>query len=271
MTIVISSSFVLAQPDSEFPITTDHPLIGWHNIVTSTNIAADTEAASFPPSNLANPATHLEWRAGDATEQYITVTTGYVDEIDYLAVAKHNFSSAEIPVSVEGYIDGVWTEIVEEHILPNDGPVLFRFTSQSLPQIRLRMQAGSEEARVAVVYVGALLTLERKLYVGHTAMPHGRKNEIVNGMSETGNFLGRVVLGSWRESTVPMSLISPRWYRENMDEFLAVAKTTPFFFAWRPETYPLEVGYAYLMDDPMPTPQGPSNKLAFDLKLRGVV
>ncbi|MCK1541451.1 hypothetical protein IVB12_05520 [Bradyrhizobium sp. 179] len=270
MPLITSGAFVLTQPDDEFPVTLDHPVIGWHNLVTSTTIIADTAEANYPASNLANPATHLEWRAADTTKQYLTITTNYVDEIDYIAVARHNFASAEIPVSVEGFIGGVWTEIVEEHQLTDDGPVLFRFTSQSLSQIRLRMQSGVEEARAAVVYVGALLTLERKIYVGHTPMPHGRKNEIVNGMSETGNFLGRLVLGSWRESTIPLSLISPAWYREFMDEFLDAAKTTPFFFAWRPETYPLEVGFAYLMEDPMPTPQAPSNKLAFDLKVRGV-
>jgi hypothetical protein len=271
MPIVISNNFILTQPDNEFPVTLDHPIIGWHNIVTSSTIEADTAEASNPASNLANPATHLYWRAADTTEQYLTITTNYVDEIDYLAVAGHNFSTAEITVSVEGFIDGVWTEIVEEHMLSSDGPLLFRFTSQSLSKIRLKMQAGVTAARAAVVYVGSLLTLERKIYVGHTPMVHGRKNEILNGYSETGNFLGRNVLGSWRESTIPLSLISPRWYRENMDAFLEVAVTTPFFFAWRPETYPSEVGYAYLMEDPMPTPQSPSNKLAFDLKVRGVV
>lgn len=269
--IVISNDFVLTQPDDEFPITEDHPVIGWHNLVTAENIVAGTTATGFPASNLANPATHLRWQANDTTEQYLTITTGYVDDIDYLAVAKHNFSSGEIVVSVEGFIAGVWTEIVEEHLLPDDGPLIFRFTPQSLSHIRLRMQSGSEAPRAAVVYVGALLPLQRKIYVGHTPMPHGRKNDIVNGMSETGNFLGRLVLGSWRESTIPLSLIDPRWYRENMDEFLAVAKSTPFFFAWRPGTYPLEVGYAYLTADPMPVPTGPSNLLVFDLSVRGVV
>src|SRR4051812_19814076 len=99
MGIVISNNFVLTQPDSRFPVTLDHPLIGWHNLVTATNIVADTSATNYPASNLANPATHLEWRANDTTEQYLTITTGYVDEIDYLAVARHNFGSEQITVS----------------------------------------------------------------------------------------------------------------------------------------------------------------------------
>jgi hypothetical protein len=270
MPIVISNNFVLTPPDDRFPVTLDHPVIGWHNLVTSTTIVADTADASHPASDLANPATHLYWLAADTTDQYLTVTTNYVDEIDYLAVAGHNFGSGEIVVSVEGFIDSVWTEIVEEHMLSTDGPLLFRFTAQSLSQVRLKMQPGSVAPRAAVVYVGSLLTLERKLYAGHTPLPYGRKHEILSGMSESGNFLGRNVLGAWRESTVPLSLISPDFYREFMDEFMAAAKTTPFFFAWRPETYENEVGYGWLTDDPMPTPQSGNSLIAFDLKIRGV-
>lgn len=268
--IVISSAVVLA--DVADGLSLDHPVIGYHNVVTSTTIVADTEEANYPASNLANPATHLEWRAGDDTEQYLTITTNEVDPIDYIAVARHNFFSSEIPVSVEGFISGVWTEIVEEVVLPDDGPALFRFDLQSLSQIRLRMQSGSDSARAAVVYVGKLLVLERKVYVGHTPMPHARKSSIVNGRSESGNFLGRIVLGSWRESTVPLSLITPAWYRAYMDAFLSVSKDTPFFFGWRPQTYNREIGYGWLLEDPMPTPTGGSgNLIAFDLKVGGIV
>ena len=274
MSVVISGNFVLTQLDAGFPVTADHPIVGWHNIVTSENIAADTEQQNYPASNLGNPATHLEWRANDTTVQYLTITTGYSEDIDYVAIAKHNFASGAIPVSI-GYFDSssppVWHELVGEVMLADDGPVLFRFTAQSRSIVKIKLGLGAQPARAAVVYSGLLLTLERKIYVGHTPMPHGRKNEVLNGMSETGNFLGRVVLGSWRESSIPLQLISPDWYRLYMDEFISEAVSTPFFFAWRPETYPLEVGFAYLIEDPMPVPVGPSNRLAFDLKVRGVV
>lgn len=267
--IVISSAVVLA--DVADALSLDHPVIGWRNVVTTSTIVADTEEDNYPASNLANPATHLEWRGEDTSEQYITITTNEVDPIDYVAVARPNWGTAEIPVSIEGFISGVWTEIVEEVMLPDDGPALFRFTSQSLSQVRIRLQSGSDIPRAAVVYCGKLLVLERKVYVGHTPMPHARKSSIVNGRSESGNFLGRIVLGSWRDSTVPLSLISPAWYRSYMDPFLAVAKDTPFFFGWRPQTYSREIGYGWLIDDPMPTPVGPSNLIAFDLKVGGIV
>lgn len=266
--IVISSNLVLAQAAGAVDV--DLPAVGWHNVVTPIGIVADTEEDNFPASNLANPATHLEWRADDDSEQYLTVTTNYVDVVDYVGVARHNFGSADIPVSVEGLIDDVWTEIVESIMLSDDSPAIFRFVPQSLTQIRIRMQSGNAAPRAAVVYVGKLLDLERKIYVGHTPLPHGIRSSIANGMSESGNFLGRIVLAEWRESAVPLSLISPAWFRANMVPFLKVAKEVPFFFAWRPSTYPREVGYAWFTDDPRPAPAGPSNLIALDWALSGV-
>jgi len=270
MSLVISSAIVVSGAADDLSL--NHPVIGWHNLVTSSTIVADNEETNYPASNLANPATHLEWRSDDDGDQYLTITTNEVDPIDYLAVAGHNFFSEEIPTSVEGYIGGVWTEIVEEVMLPDDGPAIYRFEAQSLSAIRLKMQAPVDALpRAAVVYVGKLLVIERKIYVGHTPLPDGIKTSVVNGRSESGKFLGRIQLGEWRESTIPLSLVSPDWFRTYMRPFLRDGKNLPFFFAWRPEDYPFETGYAYLMEDPAPTPVGPNNLIAFDMKVSGVV
>lgn len=274
MPVIFENDFVLTDSTPEFPVTLDHPVVGYHNLVTATNIVADTADANYPASNLANPATHseAEWRAADTTAQEITITTGYVDDIDYVGIARHNFADAEVTVAV-GYYDetDTWVELIAEFMPGTNSPLLLRFTAQSIAEPVIRLGAGSLAPRAAVVYVGKLLTLERRIYVGHTPLPTARKNEIQNGRSESGNFLGRILLGAWRESTIPLSLLSPGWYRDHGgDDFLAAAATTPFFFGWRPESYPYEVGYCWTTEDPMPVPVGPSNKLAFDIKVTGI-
>jgi len=235
----------------------DNPVIGYHTIVDISALTSTTEETNYPVSNLANPATNLKWMGTALADEYITLDISYVDGIDYVGIAGHNFGSAGIGVSVEGYISGSWVNIVDEVMPANDGPYLGRFTTQSLDQIRIKMTAGSEVPQAAVLYVGKLLVMERKLYVGHTPMVHARKTSVVNGRSESGAFLGRIVTTEWRETTAPFSLITPEWYREFMDPFLEEAAETPFFFGWRPETYPQEIGFGWLMDDPMPTPVTP--------------
>lgn len=271
MPIVISDSFVLSDSTPQYPVTADHPIVGWHNIVTATNIAATHEDPDFPASNLATGSTYEDWRSDDDGEQFLTITTGYVDEIDYVGVAKHNWGTEQVTVSIEGFIDGVWEELVGEMLLADDAPLLFRFTAQSLSHVRIRLQAPTDALpRAAVVYVGKLLTLERKIWNDHVPLPHGRKTEIQNGRSESGNFMGRIVLGAWRESVIPLSLLSPDWVRDYAMDFLIASATTPFFFGWRPETYPLEVGYVWTTEDPMPVPKSPDNRIAFDIKVSGV-
>ncbi len=265
--IIISSALVLSPVHR---LSLDHPAIGHHNVVTAAGIVATSYAAGFPPSNLANPATHLEWRAGSLNNHYLTIETDEVDPIDNLAVAGHNFASAGNILSVERFQDGEWVGLVEEVLLANDSPLMFRFPPQSIGLLRLLIQGGAVPARAAVLMCGKLLEIQRKIWVGHTPVPHGRKRVVANNRSESGEFLGRIVLGEGRETTVPLSLIDPDWYREEMDSFLDAAGEDTFFFAWRSETYPEEVGYCWLMDDPMPVPVGPSNLLSFDLKLGGV-
>lgn len=267
--LVISGSLIL-QPVT--PARTDLPLIGWRNIITPEGIVADSALENYPASNLANPATHpqAEWRSAEAIEQYLTISTDVVEDVDFIGIAKHNFGSAEIAVSIDEFVDDAWVNLVAEFMPGNDSPLLFRFPSASRAQVRIHLKAGNAAPRAAVVYLGKLLVMERKIYVGHTPLPHGRKVSVANGRSESGNFLGRIVLGEWRESTAPISLMTPEWYRANFDPFLAVSKELPFFFAWRPDTYPDEVGFAWLADDPMPAPVGPSNLIAFEMKMSGV-
>mgnify|MGYP000417419588 FL=1 len=119
---------------------------------------------------------------------------------------------------------------------------------------------------------GDLLVMERRIYSGHTPISQARKTVVSNNRSESGKFLGRIVTGESRETTASFRLFTPEWTRAHMPAFLLAAEERPFFFVWRPATYPNEVGYVWLVDDPMPTPQdaGSGNLTAFDLKLGGV-
>jgi hypothetical protein len=176
--------------------------------------------------------------------QHLTITTGTAELLDYVGIAGHNFGTAQIAVSIEGFIAGVWTEIVQAVILPDDAPAIFRFVPQSLPQIRIKLAAGLAAPEAAVVYVGRLLVMERGLYDDHTPLKFARKLDVVNGRGESGAFLGRIVTGEQVASPARFSLLSPAWYRANMEPFLLAAQERPFFFAWRPQSYPREAGYA---------------------------
>jgi hypothetical protein len=104
-------------------------------------------------------------------------------------------------------------------LLPNDGPALFRFAPQGVANLRVRLQPGAAAPTAAVIYAGKLLVLQRRIYVGHIPINYGRVTKVVNGRSESGAFLGRIVLGEMTQTKVDLQNLLPLWYRANMEPF----------------------------------------------------
>jgi hypothetical protein len=277
MAVVISGSLVLSDVLAVTgPVTADNPIVGYENLVTTANVSSTTEDVDWPVTNLANPSTNLKWvgaTESPAADEYITLALNTVDDIDYIAVAKHNWGSAQITVSVEVLDDGspeTWTEVITETLLATDDPVIFRFTEQAVTSIRIRLQPGAEAPQAAVLYAGKLLVLQRRLYVGHTPLTYGRTSKVTNAKSESGNFLGRIVLNQSTRSSVPLANLTPQWFREYLWPFVLDSKENPFFFAWRPSSYPRECGFAWMTNDPIPTNALANGMMSITLEMSGI-
>ena len=219
MTVVVSSNLVLSDALSGGGvINANNPLIGYQNLVTAVNVSATTEASGSPASNLANPSTNLRWQASEQSppaDEFITLDLSTNEDVDYIAIARHNLHTGQIAASVdvldESTSPASWVELVSPVLLPNDGPALFQFTPQAITQIRLRLQAGLAAPFVAVLYAGKLLQLQRRIYVGHTPINFGRQTKVVTGKSESGDFLGRIVLSEMVQSSFDLQNLTPSW------------------------------------------------------------
>jgi hypothetical protein len=271
--IIIASNIVLSG--DEAALSLDHPIIGWS---TATSAAADSEDSNNPASNMQNPATHLFWRAGapdspPATYIYITLA-GYNDNFDYVAIARHNLGTNSTPIAI-GYFDSnspfSFIPLIGDTILPDDGPTLFRFAEQGTNHIVIRLTPGGFTPQIAVAYGGKLLVLPRKVYQGFAPINHSRVAKVTNGRSEAGNFLGRIVLQEFVKDTMPLSLIDPTYFRDHITQFLTASKESPFFIAWRPQTYPTEVGYCHMTNDPVPINEAPHGLIGMQLEMTGII
>lgn len=269
--IVISSSLVLSESD----VTPDHPIVGYRNRVTTGNIGADEEASDYPISNLANPATNWPqiWRGESIDAQEIEHTTGSADPYDFCGIAGHNFGAAEIAVSIEGDQGSGYSELVAPVIPGDDSPLLFRWTSGSFQKLKIVLDEGSVVPEAAVVFFGKLLVLPRKIWQDHTPITMGRRQKVVNGMSEAGGYLGSILTGSWFEGRIKTSLLDPDEYREDIDAFVraAVFERQTFFFGWRPQSYSTEVGYCWPTGDVQPKNASGHGLMEFDMPIAGVV
>lgn len=277
--LVISSNLVLSEAEA---LPEGTPLILWDSIVTTGNVVADSEADGYPATNLANPATNQEWRAGSADSPSsgtveVTVTTGTADDIDAVGIARHNCGSEAIPVEV-GYYAGSppeWVSLAGPQIPANDEPLLFWFTAQPLSEVVVRFYEGDDDPRAAVLYVGKLLKMTRGVDVDKDfAVPRfARRTEFQAGRSERGDYLGRMVTSQWIEGVEhTFSHLDPDWYRNDVDPFVSAAQQdVPFFYCFAPDDYPLEVAFAWFIDDPVPMTNPVTRLKRLVLKMVGIV
>jgi hypothetical protein len=266
--IHISSSVVLAQAGET--INANNPRIGYHSVVTSTNVTASQEADGFPVANLANKATYLYWRGQNTSEQTITVALESAQEVNYFAIAKHNLGSTGATIAFETSEDGDSWDTVETIEPSSDYALICEFDTVTSQFFRLTITPGDEAPGIAVLNIGRLLHLQRRIYVGHTPFPLGGKPTVSNGMSENGQFLGRILRRESFGSSVSMQNITPSWYRTWMVPFVEATKTKPFFWAWRPGSYPQEVGYAWLTNPVDVSNARANGMMEMSFKMQGV-
>jgi hypothetical protein len=277
MSVVLSNNLVVgAEAFPGVTIPDGATIFGWQNLVTDENLAATTEADGFPITNAANPSTALKWVGvvGSPTaDENIDIQITVNQEIDYVAIARHNLATAQIPISIETLAGSplAGVELVQDVILADDGPALFRFTPQNLDNIRIRLQPGIAAPSIAVIYVGKLLLCQRGPGEDHVVVNMARFANVRNGRSESGEFLGRIQVGGHLETSVSFKHQHPGWFRQEFDPFLVDAQTKPFFFAWWPEEYPAEIGYCFMANDPQPITSFDTLQISVTLQMRGIV
>lgn len=248
MPLVLSPSLIVTPPVG---LDAHLPIILWQNLVTTSNLAADHEDANFPAARLANPNTNELYVSDDTGDQDIIITLSGTDPVDAVGIARHNFGTAQITVSIEVDEGAGYTEVAS--LLPgDDSPILFVFDEVNPVAVKIHLVVGSTAPQAAVVYVGDTLQMEWGVKAGHTPINYGRMRDIITGRSEAGDYLGRTQSGGFLKSRADWGNLDPDFYRDEVDPFLADGG--PFFFAWAPEAYPEEVGYCWYTNDPVPVP-----------------
>lgn len=266
MSIYISSAIVLGDITPSLPA--NNPKVGYHNLVTVGNLTATSSQSDYPISNASNPSTREIWKSNSLSVQYVTVTV--TAEADYVGIARHNLASAGVSVMLQSTDDGsVWDDVAE-FIPADDDPFIILFDKEVKEGYRLKLTPDEEYPTIGVIYLGEILTLQRRIYIGHTPITYGRVSTVSNGRSETGEYLGRITRNTYREATIQQQNVDPDFYRESMEPWIESAISEPFFFAWRPEDYPDEVGYVWATGDAQMSNQRGNGMIQFSLSVQGV-
>jgi hypothetical protein len=194
---------------------------------------------------------------------------GWIDEFR-IVVGRAEWTANFVPDGAP-YDTFLWQTVGDEQVPVDDQPMIWRFTPGTFVALRLTMDPSAVFPQIAVAYAGELLELERRIYVGHRILNYNRRTNVVTGFSDDATFLGRIVLGALTESALELQNITPSFYRTDVDPWLRDAVQRPFFFAWRPTSYPNEVGYCWLTGDAQMSNQRANGMVRASASLRGIV
>lgn len=245
----------------------DQPLknsrIGYQSIGFGRTPVASSANPLHPATN-ANTVTTFEfWRptAMPATWGVDAVTSV---ECDYVGIVGDIQGRS---VSVEYSTDNVtWTEAIA--FVPINRVAMGLFSSVSARYWRVLFDGSIPN--VAVIYIGKSLAMQRSIYQGHTPITLSRTTQKINNVSDRGQYLGTSIIRTGVETSAEYRYLSASWYRANFDPFVRAARTRPFFFAWRPASFPNEVGYVWTNEDIAPENSGPRDFMSVSMSMTGI-
>jgi hypothetical protein len=269
--IVISDDVVLTAEEVEAGVNDNNPRIGWHSLVTTSNVTADEAAAGFPVTNLATPITSLRWKGETTGVQTVEIDCGAAEEVNYFGIAGHNFGTDGTNIKLQSSTNGSsWSDVTTARVLPNDYAFMEEFADVDVRYYRLHMTPATLVPQLSVLYIGRVLRMQRRLYVGHKPVTLNRQTTVSSGVSESGQFLGRVKQRQMLQGRADFRNITPDWYRDTFDPFVLAAEETPFFFAWRPSGYPYEVGFMWFDSDPEMTNDLANGMVSLSMSMNGM-
>jgi len=239
-------------------------VIGYQNILNVNNVTATSSLATNPITNVANPATAYTWEAASASTQTITINTAG-QEVDYIGIARHNLNQIGLTVSVK--YNGI--TIVPATSISDVQALLFLQNIAIPDTVEIIISGATVAPQIGVIYIGKSLRLERNIYVGHTPITYGRNRTSINGVSENGQYLGEIVVREVNMTQVSLQNLTPIWYRTMLDPFFDLKPRPPCFWAWRPETYPNEVGFAWIEGNPTMSNQRSNGMVSANWNFKG--
>lgn len=209
------------------------------------------------------------WKSDEMT--YPTITVSGTDlEADYYAIAYHNLGGVVVNV----YIDSV----LYETFTPADSSPILRLlvdepgdTPQTFDEIQFEFET-LEDVRISLLYVGELLLTERPCkYVGHSPITLSKKANISPVKAMNGQTLGGRVNYIGAANSLEIENLSPEWVRSDLDPFIEHAISRPYFFAWRQQDYPLEVGFGWTNEVIKPENQRTNGMMSVSWNFEAVV
>lgn len=277
--ITISNALYLTA----IPTLGNRPIIGWQSIITTSALSASEELAARPVVNLWNPDTTSLWEADVVPTDgliYVNIGNPTFESVDYIGIARHNFGTGGIEYTLQESDDNViFTDVTTSRTPSDDAAIVDYFDQRTSEYFRLKLNCGATAPSIAHIKLGVALILQRPMFVGYEPLTLSRFSRSITNASDTGQYLGDVVVRRWQRGSVRQQHTSGSWIRQYLVPFIQHVKLDraddgtpqgPFFFAWRQAEYPLETIYGWTNDDIVPRNQLPNGMMEYSFTITGI-
>lgn len=249
--IIYPAAFILSAAAAGAPLT--HPRIGyqtWTSDLLPAAVTVSSETRDGPKDAPLRPDTAEYWEpsALPATWQ---IDLGATRAVDYVGIGAHTIGSSGCAASVETSMDNVaWSSLASGIAPADDSPLLYLDDVRSSRHVRVQITGGTVMPRIAVIYVGVALAMQREIE-GSGFMPPNLNRQTVlhRSLSRGGQFLGQGFRRNGVAASVTFKLLEAAWYRASFDPFVKHARNLPYFFGWCPEEYPDEIAFVWTDND----------------------
>lgn len=242
--------------------------IGWHNLVPESTLSASSEDPDNPVRLLSNYFTFDSWKASGPGVQWVEIDLTRIQRVNYVGIAAHNFFNVEASWQFQYFDGATWQALTEERLMNDNRPILTRFDAVSAKQFRVLILNSVQPVYIGVLFIGRIMEFERGVYIGHEPASYNRVDNIVNSVSEGGQFIGRSTVSEGGRTSIDLDWLSPVYVRSVYVPFQLHARLKPFFFAWKPSTYQTEIIYGWSTSEPVPKVSG-HNYYSASISMRG--
>ncbi|MES2180797.1 MAG: hypothetical protein V4493_01715 [Pseudomonadota bacterium] len=254
MAIFISNALYLAH------VVRNRPQIGWSSFYLPSGVSASETEEGYSAAAVWSGDTYSKWKSPPSGmtsfERSLTFTKSGTGVIDYLGIAGHNMGDNGISYQLFSSLDGVsWSAVFPARI-PADNKSIIEYFDTNIDLYFILVfvvPALTDGIVIAHVKLGKILHLQRPRYVGDVPGGMDNKVEKIASKSYSGQHLGSVLISQGNSFKITQenntaafcrcSALQNFFKHAHLLQKLSDGPTETFFYAWRPEGYPLEVQY----------------------------
>lgn len=268
MAIILVNNLVL-QPAPPTEAGANNARICYQTYTRGNVPTVSTTATGYFASALSNALTYEFWQptASPATVEY---DLGSNKSLDYFAIGAHTLGTTATAVDIEVSTNGATYSNVSGYTPETDQASLVLLAEPITARyVRFKFTYADDAPKMAVIYCGLSLKMERGMYGGHSPVTLSRDTELYPQEAVSGQWIGRSIVSHGFQSSASWQHLTAQWYRDYFDPFVSSARRYPFFFAWRPAGFPNEVALCWTTGNIRPSNMGIRDFMEVSINFRG--